>query len=102
VERIWWLLIAAVAWAQEPLRVAPLQFDAASVKAVQPENLASGRITAGPGRLKAQSVSIDALMAYAYDVQPAQIADVKPGLGIYDVEGKAGGAYSRAGLRVML
>ena len=82
--------------------MAPLQFDAASVKAVQPENLASGRITAGPGRLKAQSVSIDALIAYAYDVQPAQIADVKPGLGIYDVEGKAGSAYSRAGLRVML
>jgi uncharacterized protein (TIGR03435 family) len=84
------------------LRVAPLQFDVASVKAVQPENLGPSRIIADPGRLKAQSVSIDALIAYAYDVQPARIVDPKSGLGIYDVEGKADGAYSQAELRVML
>jgi uncharacterized protein (TIGR03435 family) len=102
MKRIWLLFVIAVAWAQEPLREAPLQFHAASVKAVQPENLAPGRITADPGRLKAQSISIDALVAYAYGVQPAQIVDPKSGLGIYDVEGKVDGAYSRAELRAML
>ncbi len=95
-----------VAWAQEPLPVAPLQFDAASVKAVQPENLAPSRITADPGRLKAQSISTDALIAYAYGVQPAQIVDLKSqncwtGSPL-SVEGKADGAYSQAELRVML
>ena len=99
---IWLLFVTAVAFAQDPLPVPPLQFDVASVKAVQLENLAPSRITADPGRLKAQSVSIDALTAYAYDVQPAQIVDPKSGLGIYDVEAKADGAYSRAELRVML
>jgi uncharacterized protein (TIGR03435 family) len=79
-----------------------LQFDAASVKAVQPENLVPSRITVDPGRLKAQSVSIGSLITYAYGVQPAQIVDLKSGLGIYDVEGKADGAHSRAELCVML
>src|SRR5262245_38795107 len=99
---IWLLSVTVVAWAQEPLRVAPLQFDTPSVKAVQPEDLVPSRITTGPGRLKAQSISISALIAYAYGVQPAQIVDVKSGLGIYDVEGKADGAHSREKLRVML
>jgi len=98
--RIW--LLFAVAWAQEPLPVALLQFEASSVKAVQPENLAPSRITTDPGRLKAQSASIDGLIAYAYGVQPVQIVDLKSGLGLYDVEGKADGAYSPAELRVML
>lgn len=102
MKRIWLLFVTAVAWAQEPLAVPPLQFDAASVKAVQPENLAPNRITADPGRLRAQSVSIDALIAYAYDVEPAQIVNLKSELARYDVEGKADGAYSRAELRVML
>jgi uncharacterized protein (TIGR03435 family) len=100
---IWLLFATTVAWAQEPSRVTPLQFDAASVKAVQPENLTPSRITTDPGRLRAQSVSISALIAYAYEVQPAQIVDLKSGLGsYYDVEGKADGAYSGAELRVML
>jgi len=102
MKGIWLLVVTAAAWAQEPSPVVPLQFDVASVKAVQPETLAPSRITADPGRLKAQSVSIGALIAYAYDVQPAQIVDLKSGLGVYDVEGKADGAYSRAELRVML
>lgn len=97
----------AVAWAQEPSRAAPLQFDVASVKAAQPENLAPSpvapnRITTEPGRLKAQSVSIDALIAYAYGVQPTQIVGLKSGLGVFDVEGKADGSYSRAELCGML
>jgi uncharacterized protein (TIGR03435 family) len=96
------LFVTAVVWAQGPLPVAPLHFDAASVKAVQPENLAPSRITADPGRLKAESISIDALIAYAYDVQPPQIVDLKSGPGLYDVEGKAVGAYSPSELRVML
>jgi uncharacterized protein (TIGR03435 family) len=96
------LFIAVVAWAQEPLRVAPLQFDAASVKAVKIGNLGPSRITAGPGSLKAQSVSIGTLIAYAYGVQPAQILDLNSELGMYDVEGKADGVYSRAELSVML
>jgi uncharacterized protein (TIGR03435 family) len=100
--RIGLLLVPAVVWAQEPSRVAPLQFDVASVKAVQPENLAPSRITADPGRLMAQSISMGALIAYAYDVQPVQITDLKSGLGLYDVEGTAAGAYSRAELRLML
>jgi uncharacterized protein (TIGR03435 family) len=97
MNRIWLLFVTAVVWAQEPL-----QFDVASVKAVQPENLAPGRIVADPGRLKAQSTSVGDLIAYAYGVQPAQIVNLKSGLGIYDLEGKADGAYSRAELRVML
>jgi uncharacterized protein (TIGR03435 family) len=96
------LFVTAVAWAQEPLHVAPLQFDAASVKEVQPENLTPSRITADPGRLRAESISIDALIAYAYDVQPARIVDLKSGLARYDVEGRADGAHSLADLRVML
>jgi uncharacterized protein (TIGR03435 family) len=102
MKPIGWLFLTAVAWAQEPLPVAPLRFDVASVKEVQPENLGPSRITADPGRLRAQSVSIGTLIAYAYKVQPAQIANLKSGLGIYDVEGKAEGAYSPAELRVML
>jgi uncharacterized protein (TIGR03435 family) len=97
----------AVAWAQEPSRVAPLQFDVASVKPVQLENLAPSllapnQITADPGRLKAQSVSIGALIAYAYGLPPTRIVGLKSELGIYDVEGKADGSYSRAELCVML
>ena len=105
---IWLLFVTGVTWAaQEPLRVAPLQFDVASVKVVQPGSLGPSlvrptQITAGPRRLNAQSVSIGALIAYAYDVHPAQILDLKSGLGIFDVEGKADGAYSQAELRVML
>jgi len=104
MKRICCLFVTVAAWAaQEPLHVPPSQFDVASVKAVQPENLAPSQITADPGRLKAQSVSIGGLIAWAYDVQPAQIVDLKSGLGTYyDVEGKADGAYSRAELRVML
>jgi uncharacterized protein (TIGR03435 family) len=102
MTRIWLLLVTAVAWAQEPVRVPPLQFDAASVKAVQPENLAPSGITADPGRLRAQSVSIGTLIAYAYGVQPVQIVDLKSEWGLYDVEGTTDGAHSRAELRVML
>jgi uncharacterized protein (TIGR03435 family) len=50
----------------------------------------------------AQSVSISDLIAYAYEVQPAQIVDLKSGLGRYDVEGKADGGHAGAALRVML
>jgi hypothetical protein len=64
------------------------------VKAVQPESLAPSGIVAYPGRLNAQSISIDALIADAYGVQRAQIVDLKPELGLYDLEGKADGAYS--------
>ena len=87
MKRTWLLFVTAVAWAQEPVRVAPLQFDAASVKAVQPQDLGPSRITADPGRLKAQSVSIGALIAYAYNVQPAQIVDLKSGLAEADPRG---------------
>ena len=61
MKPIWLLFVTAVAWAQEPSRVAPLQFDVASVKVVQPGRLGPSlvrpnQITAGPGRLNAQSV----------------------------------------------
>jgi len=102
MKRIWMLSIIAAGWAQEPVRVAPLRFDVASVKEVQPQNLSPRRITAFPGRLNGESVSIDRLIAFAYGVQPAQIVGLKSGLGMYDVEGKADGAYSQAELRVML
>lgn len=98
----WLLLATAVVRAQEPFPVAPPQFDAASVKAVQMESLAPDRITTDPERLMAQSVSIGALIAYAYRVQPAQIVNLNAGLGLYDVEGKAGGDGSPADLRAML
>jgi uncharacterized protein (TIGR03435 family) len=103
MKRIGLLFVTVVAWAaQEPVRETPFQFEAASVKAVQPENLAPSRITADPGRLKAQSVSVGALIAYAYGVQPARIVGLESELGRYDVEGKAEGAHSQAELRVML
>jgi uncharacterized protein (TIGR03435 family) len=102
MKRGWLLFLTAVAWAQEPLPVAPPQFDVASVKEVQPDSLTRSGITTDPGRLQAQSVSIGSLIAYAYSVQPVQIVDLKFGLGIYDVEGKANGAHSPAELRVML
>jgi uncharacterized protein (TIGR03435 family) len=79
-----------------------LQFAAASVKVVQPENLARNQITADPGRLRAQSISIGELIAYAYDVAPAQIVNLKSEPARYDIEGKADGAHSPAELRVML
>jgi hypothetical protein len=44
-RRVWLLFVTAVAWAQEPSHVAPLRFDAASVKQVQLENPAQSRIT---------------------------------------------------------
>jgi uncharacterized protein (TIGR03435 family) len=90
-----------LAWGNQ-LPDQPLQFDVASVKTVTPENVAPTRITAGPQSWKAQSVSIATLIAYAYGVQPAQLAALKPGLGLYDVEGKADGAHSPAEFRVML
>ena len=102
MKRIWLLSIVAAGWSQEPVRLAPLRFDVASVKEVQPQNLSPRRITTHPGRLRAESVSIHNLLAYAYGVQPAQIIGLKSGLGMYDVEGKADRAYSQAELRVML
>ena len=61
------LLAAVVVWGQGPAPVAPLQFDAASVKAAPIESGVFPRITSDPGRLKAQAVSIEALIAYAYE-----------------------------------
>ncbi len=52
MKRIWLLFVTAVALAQDPLPVAPLQFDAASVKAVQPQTLALNQITAEPGEIE--------------------------------------------------
>ena len=107
MKRIWLLFVTAVAWAQEPspavsMRETKLQFDATSVKAVQADIFFPSGITSNPGRLKAQSMSVGALISYAYEVHSTQIVDLKSGLGLYDVEGKADGAYSQAELRVML
>ena len=102
MKRIWLMSVIAAGWSQEPVRVAPLRFDVTSVKEVQPQNVSPRRITADPGRWRGDSVSIDNLVAYAYGVQPAQIVGMKPGMGLYDVEGKAEGAYSQPELRVML
>jgi uncharacterized protein (TIGR03435 family) len=96
------ILLAGFLTVTAPSQVTPLQFDVASVKAVQPGNLAPGRITADPGRLRAQSVSIGALAAYAYDLQPGQIVGLNAVPGLYDVEGKADGPHSQAELRAML
>jgi uncharacterized protein (TIGR03435 family) len=86
-------LIMLIAWVQQPWPATPPEFDAASVKEVEPGNLtpsafAPTLITADPGRLSAQSVSIGALIAYAYDVPPSHIVGLKSGMGIYDVEGR--------------
>jgi len=102
MKRLWLLSITAMAWPQDPVRVPSLHFEVVSVKEVQPENLRPRRITADPGRWRGESVSIDNLIAYAYGVQPAQIVGMKSGFGMYDIEGKADGAYSQAELRVML
>lgn len=102
MKRLWLLSITAMAWSQDPVRVSSLHFEVVSVKEVQPENLRPRRISADPGRWRGESVSIDNIIAYAYGVQPAQIVGMKSGLGMYDIEGKADGAYSPAELRVML
>jgi len=107
MKRVWLLFITAMALAQAPAPVAPLHFDAASVKAVQPGSSGPGlrapsQTIAEPGRLKAQAVSIGALIGYAYGVPPVQIAGMKSRPDLYDIEGKADGPYSRAELCVML
>ncbi|MEO8598158.1 MAG: TIGR03435 family protein [Candidatus Solibacter sp.] len=102
MKPVWLLLITVASWAEEPDGVAPRHFDVASVKEVHTENVRPSRITTNPGRLKAESVSIGGLIAYAYDVQPVQIAGLKSELARYDVEGKADGAASRSELRLML
>lgn len=102
MKRLCLLSITAMAWSQDPMRVHSLRFEVVSVKEIQPENLHPRRITAGAGRWRGESVSIDNLIAYAYGVQPAQIVGMKSGFGMYDIEGKADGAYSQGELRVML
>ena len=58
-------------------------------------------ITTGPNRLKAEYVTIQQLIGYAYDVSPLVIAGNAPATH-FDVEGKAEGVHSRAELRLML
>lgn len=88
------LLIALTSFAQTP------QFEVASVKPA-PGPISPFRITTDPGRLRAESVDVKQLIAYAYDISPLLIAGDLPAM-TFDLEGKADGSHSRAELRLML
>jgi uncharacterized protein (TIGR03435 family) len=88
-------LLVTAAFAQAP------QFEVASVRSNAPGQIGMSAITAGPNRLKADSVTIQQLIGYAYDVSPLLIAGNAPAAR-FDVEGKAEGVHSRADFRLML
>jgi uncharacterized protein (TIGR03435 family) len=77
------------------------QFEVASVKLHAPDQLSLSEITTDSGRFRAGNVDIKQLIGYAYDISPLLIAGDLPATR-FDVEGKAEGPNTRAGLRVML
>ncbi len=88
-------LLALAAFAQAP------QFEVTSVRSNAPGQIGFSTITTAPNRLKAEYVTIQELIGYAYDVSPLMIAGNAP-TARFDVEGKAEGVHSRAELRLML
>jgi uncharacterized protein (TIGR03435 family) len=77
------------------------QFEVTSVRSYAPDQIGMSTITAGPSRLKAESVTIQQLIGYTYDVSPLVITGHAPAAR-FDIEGKAEGVHSRAELRLML
>jgi uncharacterized protein (TIGR03435 family) len=77
------------------------QFEVTSVKSDVPGQIGMSTITTEPNRLKAEYVTIQQLIGYAYDVSPLLIAGNAPDTP-FDIEGKAEGAHSSAELRLML
>jgi uncharacterized protein (TIGR03435 family) len=88
-------LLALAAFAQAA------QFEVTSVKSTAPGQMGMSTIITGPSRLRAEYVTIQQLIGYAYDVSPLVIAGTAPAAR-FDVEGKAEGVHGRAELRLML
>ena len=88
-------LLAVTAFAQAP------RFEVTSVRSNAPGQIGMSTITTGPGRLKAESVTIQQLIGYAYDVSPLVVVGNAPAAR-FDVEGKTESVHSRAELRLML
>jgi uncharacterized protein (TIGR03435 family) len=88
-------LLALAAFAQAP------RFEVTAVRTNVPGQIGMSTITTGPNRLKAEYVTIQELIGYAYDASPLVIAGNVPAAR-FDVEGKAEGVHSRAELRLML
>ncbi len=88
-------LLAVAAFPQAPI------FEVTSVRSDVPGQIGISTITTAPNRLKAEYVTIQQLIGYAYDVSPLVIAGKAPAAR-FDVEGKAEGVHSRAELRLML
>ncbi len=88
-------LLALAAFAQAP------KFEVTSVRSNAPGTAGMVTITTGPNRLKAEYVTLQQLIGYAYDVSPLVIAGNAPATR-FDVEGKAEGVHSRTELRLML
>jgi len=88
-------LFALAIFAQTP------QFEVDSVKAHAAALPSPFKIATDPGRFRADNVNLRQLIAYAYDVSPLVIVGNLPPT-LFDVEGKAAGAPTRAELRLML
>lgn len=89
------ILFAVAGVAQTP------QFEVASVKPHPDSQFSFSSITTDPGRLKAENVDLKQLIGYAYDISPFLTSGNLPSTH-FDIEAKAGGAHTRAELRLML
>ena len=89
------VLPAITSFAQTP------QFEVALVKLRAPGQPTVSEITTDADRFRADNVDIKQLIGYAYDISPLLIAGDLPAAR-YDVEGKAEGPDTRAGLRLKL
>jgi uncharacterized protein (TIGR03435 family) len=76
-------------------------FDVNSAKLAPPGKVIGFKITADPGRLKSDNVSLGQLIEFAYNVPAAKIIGQLP-RDRFDVEGQADGAHTRAEHRLML
>ena len=88
-------LLALACFAQSP------RFEVASVRSNDPRQIGFSTITTGPNRLKAEYVTIQELIGYAYEVSPLVIVGTAPDTR-FDVECKAEAVHSRAELGLML
>jgi uncharacterized protein (TIGR03435 family) len=77
------------------------RFEVSSIRSHVSVQAGPSSITTYPGRLRAVSVDIRQLIAYAYDVSPLVIVGELPATR-FDAEGKAEGPHTRSELRLML
>jgi uncharacterized protein (TIGR03435 family) len=77
------------------------RFDVTSVKLTPPGGVIFFKITADPGRLKADNASLGQLIEFAYNVPEAKIIGQLPP-DRFDVEGQVDGTHTRAEHRLMV